>query len=207
MKNAALRSANHAIGEQEPDVLKINIEQFLLPAVPADANAYVSQPPPSGGSSVSLAETKKPSRIKITGKKIIIAGATVSPVMASISVTPKGAAITSAPASLVSPQHAPKRRRMMPPLTPFQPTKTAQTLHAGSFAEAQVESGSSMPLTTGEIVPSAAGGQSVPLADLISQASVASVSSSLPLPLFTTSVVMTPSSVTTPLFSSSTPVS
>ncbi|KAF5804791.1 hypothetical protein HanRHA438_Chr05g0211161 [Helianthus annuus] len=126
---------------------------------------------------------------------------------ASISATPEGVAVTSALAILVSPTHAPKRRRMMPPLTTFQGTKAAQALMLVSLVEAQVESGSSMPLTSGEIVPSAAGGQSIPLEDLISQVSVVSVRSSLPPPLFTTAVVMTPGSVTTPLFSSSTPVS
>ncbi|KAF5785045.1 hypothetical protein HanXRQr2_Chr10g0423991 [Helianthus annuus] len=45
-RNAALRSADLVVGEQEPDVLKIHIEQFLLPAVPADATAQVSNPPP-----------------------------------------------------------------------------------------------------------------------------------------------------------------
>ncbi|MFS7888846.1 hypothetical protein Hanom_Chr00s000002g01599871 [Helianthus anomalus] len=169
-RNATLMSADHAVGEQEPDVLKILIDQFLLPVIPADLTAYVSQPPPSGGSSVSIAETKKPSRIKITGRKVITAGSTTSPVAVSISAA---------------------RRVLLllpPPL-------------------AQVEGGSSVSLSYVEIVASATGGQSAPLADLIYQASAIAVSSTLPSPLFTTAVVVTPSSVTTPLFSSSTPVS
>ncbi|KAJ0467634.1 hypothetical protein HanIR_Chr14g0687481 [Helianthus annuus] len=203
-RNAALRSADRVVGEQEPNVLKIHIEQFLPPAVPAGSTAQVSNPPPSGG--VSVEETRKPSRIRISGKNIATAGMTASPVTASVSTTPEDVAVTSAPA-LVSLRPAPKRRRIMPPLSTFQATKAAQALHVGSLAEAQVESGSSMPLTSGEIVPSAAGGQSVTLADLISQASAFTTGSSMPPPLFTTSIVMTPSSVTTPLFSSSTPVS
>ncbi|KAJ0663112.1 hypothetical protein HanLR1_Chr13g0477651 [Helianthus annuus] len=107
----------------------------------------------------------------------------------SISAAPEVVAGTSAPTSLVSPQHAPKRRKMMPPLTAFQAIKAAHALPAGSFAEAQVGGGSSMPLSSGEIVPPAAGGQSHPLADLISQASAVTVSSTLPSPLFTTAVV------------------
>ncbi|MFS7929956.1 hypothetical protein Hanom_Chr04g00338481 [Helianthus anomalus] len=95
----------------------------------------------------------------------------------------------------------------MPSLSTFQATKATQLLHADSLAEAEVESGSSMPLTSGNIVTSAAGGQSIPLADLKSQASAFPVGSSMLPLLFTTSVVMTPSSVTTPLFSSSTPTS
>ncbi|KAF5809720.1 hypothetical protein HanRHA438_Chr04g0170831 [Helianthus annuus] len=199
--------ADRAVGEQLPDVLKIHIEQFLLPAVPADITGYVSQPPPSGGSSASLEGTKKTYRIRITGKKIITAGATASPAAVRIFAAPEGATVTYAPTGLVSPKQAPKRRRMMPPLTAFQAIKAAHALPVGSFAEAQVGGGSSMPLSSVEIVPSAAGGQSLPLADLISQASAVAVSPSLPPSLFTTAMVVTPSSVTTPLFSSSTPVS
>ncbi|KAJ0717227.1 hypothetical protein HanPI659440_Chr13g0521221 [Helianthus annuus] len=55
LRNAALISTDRVIGEQEPGVLRIHIEQFLLPALPADPNAYMSQPPPSGGSGVSIA--------------------------------------------------------------------------------------------------------------------------------------------------------
>ncbi|KAJ0848489.1 hypothetical protein HanPSC8_Chr13g0558081 [Helianthus annuus] len=48
----------------------------------------------------------------------------------SISAAPEGVAGTSAPTSLVSPQHAPKRRKMMPPLTAFQAIKAAHALPA-----------------------------------------------------------------------------
>ncbi|KAJ0520612.1 hypothetical protein HanIR_Chr10g0461331 [Helianthus annuus] len=79
-RNAALRPADRVIGEQEPDVLRIHLKQFMLPAIPADPSAYVSQPHPGGGSIVSVAETKKPTRVKITGRKVMTAGATTSPV-------------------------------------------------------------------------------------------------------------------------------
>ncbi|KAJ0520241.1 hypothetical protein HanIR_Chr10g0457211 [Helianthus annuus] len=206
-RNAALRSADRVVGEQEPDVLKIHIEQFLLPTVPTDATAQVSNPPPpSGGNGVSLEETKKPSRIRITEKKIITAGEIASPVAANVSTAPEIVVVTSAPI-MVSPRPAPKKRRITPSLSTFQATKAAQALHADYLAESQGGSGSFMPLTSGEIFSSATGGQSVSLADLISQASVIPVSSLMPPPLFTTSVVMTPNPVTTPLLSSSTPVS
>ncbi|KAF5821832.1 hypothetical protein HanRHA438_Chr01g0020011 [Helianthus annuus] len=125
---------------------------------------------------------------------------------ASVSTDPEGVVVTSAPA-VVSPRPAPKRHRVMPSLSTFQATKIAQLLHADALGEAQVEGRSSMPLSSGEITTSAVGGQSVSLADLISQASVLSVSSSMPPPLFTASVVITPSPVSMPLFSSSTPAS
>ncbi|MFS7986525.1 hypothetical protein Hanom_Chr11g01011341 [Helianthus anomalus] len=60
-----------------------------------------------------------------------------------------------------------------------------------------------MPLTSGDVVSSVAGGPS--LSDLISQASVAAVSSSM-LPLvFTAAVAVTTSLVSTPLLSAITP--
>ncbi|MFS7960188.1 hypothetical protein Hanom_Chr08g00700251 [Helianthus anomalus] len=121
-------------------------------------------------------------------------------------MAPESVVVTSAP-NVVSPRPVPKRRKIMPSLSTFQANKGAQPLHADSLSEAQVESGSSMPLTSEEIVTSSAGGQSVPLADLISQASAFPIGSSMPLPLFTTFVIMMPNPVTTSLFSSSTPVS
>ncbi|MFS7975375.1 hypothetical protein Hanom_Chr10g00879851 [Helianthus anomalus] len=204
-RNATLRAADRVIGEQEPDVLKIHLEQFLLPAVPADPTAYISQPPPNGGSSVSAVETKKTTRVKITGRKVIITGASTAPVAVSISVAPEGATAFSAPTSVVSPPRAQKKRRILPPLTSFPAIKAAHALPAGSFAEAQVEGVSSVRLTTGDVMFSAAGGPS--LSDLISQASVAVVSSSMLPPMFTTVVVVKPSPVSTPLFSSATPMS
>ncbi|MFS7949605.1 hypothetical protein Hanom_Chr06g00573561 [Helianthus anomalus] len=74
LHGAALKSADRVIGEQEPDVLKIHLEQFLLPAVPADPTAYVSQPFPKGGSSVSAVEPKKTIRVRVTGRKYMDMG-------------------------------------------------------------------------------------------------------------------------------------
>ncbi|KAJ0956724.1 hypothetical protein HanPSC8_Chr01g0018881 [Helianthus annuus] len=56
-RHAALRSADRVVGEQEADVLKIRIEHFLLPAIPAGSSSQVVIPPPSGGSGVSLEGT------------------------------------------------------------------------------------------------------------------------------------------------------
>ncbi|KAM0055321.1 hypothetical protein Hdeb2414_s0006g00204781 [Helianthus debilis subsp. tardiflorus] len=162
---AALRFADRVVGEQAPDVLKIYIKNFLLAAVLADTTAHVSNPPPSEGSGVSLEETKKPSRIRITWKKIITAGTTALPVATNVTTAPEIVVVTSAPA-IVSPRPVPKRRKLLPSLSTFQATKAAQALHADSIAEGQGGSGYSMPLTSGDIVSSAAGGQSVSLADL-----------------------------------------
>ncbi|MFS8010014.1 hypothetical protein Hanom_Chr14g01291991 [Helianthus anomalus] len=47
-RHLALRVADRVLDEQEPDVLRVHLEQFLLPALPADSTAYVS-PFPSVG--------------------------------------------------------------------------------------------------------------------------------------------------------------
>ncbi|MFS7999261.1 hypothetical protein Hanom_Chr12g01163981 [Helianthus anomalus] len=69
-----IRAADRVLGEQEPDVLKIHLEQFLLLAMPANPSAYISRPPPNGGSGVSVVETKKPIRVKVTGRKYMATG-------------------------------------------------------------------------------------------------------------------------------------
>ncbi|MFS7964752.1 hypothetical protein Hanom_Chr08g00754031 [Helianthus anomalus] len=131
-RNAALRAVDRVIGEQELDVLKIHLEQFLLPAVLADPSAYISQPPPSGGSSVFAAEAKKPIRVKVTGMKYMAAGDTTSAVAVSVSVPAGGGGggvvVTSPAPELVSPTRALKKCRIVPPLTAFQAIQTAHAL-------------------------------------------------------------------------------
>ncbi|MFS8008152.1 hypothetical protein Hanom_Chr14g01269341 [Helianthus anomalus] len=47
-RHTALRAADRVLSEQEPDVLKVHLEQFSLPVVPADPAVYISHPPPVG---------------------------------------------------------------------------------------------------------------------------------------------------------------
>ncbi|MFS7918114.1 hypothetical protein Hanom_Chr03g00197061 [Helianthus anomalus] len=113
-------------------------------------------------------------------------------------MAPEGTTAAAAPTSLVSPPRVQKKCRIMTPLTSFQAIKVAHTLPA---CEPKLGVGPLVQLFPLRL----AGGPS--LSDLISQANTVVVSSSM-LPLvFTTVVVETPNSVTTPLFSSSTPVS
>ncbi|MFS7922287.1 hypothetical protein Hanom_Chr03g00247311 [Helianthus anomalus] len=73
-RNTTLRAADCVIGEQEPNVLKVHLDQFLLPTVQADPSAYISQPPPNGWINAPGAETKKPIWVKVTGRKYMAAG-------------------------------------------------------------------------------------------------------------------------------------
>ncbi|MFS7947584.1 hypothetical protein Hanom_Chr06g00549981 [Helianthus anomalus] len=155
LRHAALKAANRVLGEQEPDVLKIHLEQFLLPAVPADPAAYISQPPPSGGSNVVVIE-KKLTRIKVTGRKYMAAGAATSSVTSGVTVTA---------AELASPTHVLKKRKVVPALTAFEAIQAAYVMPIGPTAGVQIENVSSAPLASVEIIPFAAGEPS--LSDLI----------------------------------------
>ncbi|KAJ0833689.1 hypothetical protein HanRHA438_Chr16g0735451 [Helianthus annuus] len=203
-RHAALKTADRVIGEQEPDVLKIHLEQVLLPAVPADPAAYVSQPSPSGGSSVSAVETKKTIRVRVTGRKYMATGAATSSVTSGVSVPAGSVAVTAA--ELASPTHVSKKRKSCPALTAFEAIQAAYVMPIGSTTGVQVEGVSSAPLISVEVTPSARGEPS--LSTLISQASAtAAVSFPMPPPMPTTAVVVTTSPVSTPLPSSVTPIS
>ncbi|MFS7939483.1 hypothetical protein Hanom_Chr05g00452311 [Helianthus anomalus] len=61
----------------------------------ADPAAYVSQPSPSEGSSVSAAEAKKTIRVRVTGRKYMATGTTTSAVTSSIVVPTGGVAVAT----------------------------------------------------------------------------------------------------------------
>ncbi|KAJ0587700.1 hypothetical protein HanIR_Chr04g0166191 [Helianthus annuus] len=204
-RNAALKVADRGIVEQEPDVLNIHLEQFLLLAVPADPAAYISKPLPSGGSSVFAAEAKKPIRVRVTGRKYMAVGAATSTVSVGVSVPAGGVAVTSAAAELVSPTRVSKKHKIIPTLTAYQAVQAAYAMPIGSTAGVQVEGVSSAPLTSVDAMPSATSGPR--LSELISKASAATVSCSMPPPMPTTVVAVTTSPVSTPLPSSVTPTS
>ncbi|KAJ0519760.1 hypothetical protein HanIR_Chr10g0451831 [Helianthus annuus] len=67
-RHLALRPADRVLDEGEPDVLGVHLEQFILPAVPADSTAYITQLSGVATTAMSVSE-KKPTRIKLTGKK------------------------------------------------------------------------------------------------------------------------------------------
>ncbi|MFS7946132.1 hypothetical protein Hanom_Chr06g00532441 [Helianthus anomalus] len=196
-RNTALRVADRVIGEQEPDVLKIHLEQFLLPAVPANPDTYISQPPPNGGSSVSAVEEKKTIRVRVTGRKYMATGAATCAVTVGVSAPPGSVAVTTA-AELASLTRVSKKRKIVPALTAFEAIQTAYAMPTGSIYGVQVEGVFSASLTSVEVMPFTVSEPS--LSDLISQASVAvAVSCPMPPPMPTTVVAVTTSPVSTPL--------
>ncbi|KAM0012813.1 hypothetical protein Hdeb2414_s0047g00747841 [Helianthus debilis subsp. tardiflorus] len=202
-RHAVLKALDRVLGEQEPDVMKIHLEKFLLLAMSADPAVYIPQPPPSGGSNIATIE-KKPSRIKFTRRKYMAAGAASS----SVGVTaPVGSAVVTV-AQLTSPAHVSKKRNTftVPALTAFEAMQAAYALPIGSTAGVQIEGVSPAPLTSVGIIPSAA--SETNLSELIFQSSVtASVICTMPPPMPTTVVTITTSPVSTSLPSSFTPYS
>ncbi|KAJ0539783.1 hypothetical protein HanHA300_Chr08g0290381 [Helianthus annuus] len=129
-RHTALRAADRVLEEQEPDVLKVHLEQFLLPAVSADPAVYISQPPHSGGSSVAVLE-KKPTRIKVTGRKYMAAGVATS--FTGGTASARGA--TPAATELTSSTHVSKKRKTftVPTLTAFEAMQAAYAPPLGMY--------------------------------------------------------------------------
>ncbi|MFS7939580.1 hypothetical protein Hanom_Chr05g00453461 [Helianthus anomalus] len=196
-RNATLRAANRVIGEQEPDVLEIHLEQFLPPAVPVDPTAYISQPPPSGESSVSAVEEKKPIRVRVTGRKYMDARAATSVVTVGVFVPAGSVVVTAAATELVSPTRVSKKRKIVPALTAYEAIQTAYAMPTGCVLCPLVVCGFYAFRYK----------RTKPFRDYIRASAVAVVSCSMPPPMPTTVVVVTTIPVSTPLPSSVTPTS
>ncbi|MFS8027368.1 hypothetical protein Hanom_Chr16g01497921 [Helianthus anomalus] len=114
-RHIALRAANCVLGDQEPDVLKVHLEQFCYPIE---------------GGSVAVPE-RKPTRIKVTGRKYMAAGTATS----SIGGTTSAKGDTPAATELTSPTHVAKKRKtfIAPTLTAFEAVQAAYTLPLGMY--------------------------------------------------------------------------
>ncbi|KAJ0521336.1 hypothetical protein HanIR_Chr10g0469681 [Helianthus annuus] len=144
---------------KEPDVLKIHLEQFLLPAVPEDPTVYISLPPPPNGGSNVVAIEKKPTRIKVTRRMYMAVGAASTSVGVTASVG--SAAVTVA--GLTTPTRVLKKRKTctVPALTAFEAMQAAYALPLGSTIGVQGEGVPSSPLTSVDIMPSTTSGPSL----------------------------------------------
>ncbi|KAJ0515378.1 hypothetical protein HanHA300_Chr10g0379921 [Helianthus annuus] len=129
-RHLALRATDRVLNEGEPGVLEMHLEQFLVPALPADPTTYIAPLPlvPSGG--VSALE-KKPTRIKVTGRKYMAAGAAAS----SVGGTSLTRGDLSTTAAMTSPGPAPKKRKtfVAPTLSAFEAVQAAYALPFGTY--------------------------------------------------------------------------
>ncbi|MFS7913172.1 hypothetical protein Hanom_Chr02g00138701 [Helianthus anomalus] len=183
-RHAALKATNRILGEQEPDVLKIHLEQFLLPTVPADPTAYVTIPPPSGGRNVVAIE-KKPIKVKITGRKYMVVGTGAS----SASVTTS----TGSVAEQTSPTHVSKKRKVVTLLLLSRQFKPLMSYLLVKCIICPISVYGNHPVCCW---------QTQPLQSYITCKSYPAVSCPMPPPMPTAVVAVTTSLVSTPLPSS-----
>ncbi|KAJ0790413.1 hypothetical protein HanPI659440_Chr05g0215151 [Helianthus annuus] len=197
-RHLALRPADRVLDEGELGVLGMHLEQFVLPAIPADPAAYISPLPSVPNTGVPALE-KRPTRIKLTGRKYMAAGVAVS----SIGETAFPGGDAHATTVITSPVHASKKRKTFipPTLSAFQAVQAAYALPLGISSGTQTENVTSIPVSSvGVSLPSSGTGSAT---EPKAQASVTAViSCTMPLPTPTASVVVTVDPVSTPRTSS-----
>ncbi|KAJ0927059.1 hypothetical protein HanRHA438_Chr04g0178401 [Helianthus annuus] len=197
-RHLALKAADRVLDEGELGVLGMHLEQFVLPAVPADPAAYIS-PLPSVPSAGVPALEKRPTRIKLTGRKYMAAGVAAS----SIGGTSFPGGDAPATAVITSPVHASKKRKtfIAPTLSVFQAVQAAYALPLCISSETQTENVIPTPVSSvGVTLPSSGTGSAT---EPITQASVTAViSCTMPPPTPTASVIVTADPVSTPRTSS-----
>ncbi|KAJ0650972.1 hypothetical protein HanOQP8_Chr15g0556051 [Helianthus annuus] len=186
-RHLALKPADRVLDEGEPDVLKVHLEQFLLPAIPADPTAYITPLPSAAITTVSMSE-KKPARIKLTGKKHTAIHGSV-PVMEETSSVGRDVPLV---ADLTSPSRASKKRKtfVAPTLSAFEAVQAACAFSPGTSVG--VSAGVAIPTLVPTVGLSCPGTSVSMSAAPKSLASVtAAVSCVMPLPIPTLSVAVT----------------
>ncbi|KAJ0511137.1 hypothetical protein HanIR_Chr11g0548621 [Helianthus annuus] len=186
-RHLALKYADRMLDEGEPDVLKVHLEQFLLPAVPADPMAYIA---PLSGMTISAVASseKKPARIKLTGKKHTATHGSV-PTMEETSSMGRDVPLV---ADLTSPGRVSKKRKAF----------VALTLSAFEAVQAACafSPGTSVGVSSGVVIPTIVPTVALPCPGISvsmstgpqSLASVTpAVSCVMPLPIPTLSVAVT----------------
>ncbi|MFS8029889.1 hypothetical protein Hanom_Chr17g01527631 [Helianthus anomalus] len=102
---------------------------FLLPAMPADPTVYLSPHSLTGGSNAAAPE-RKPTWIKITGRKYMATGA--NPSTDGATTLTRGDA--SAAIDITSPTNVTKKRKFVAPtLTTFESVQAAYALPLGIY--------------------------------------------------------------------------
>ncbi|XP_021995478.1 uncharacterized protein LOC110892630 [Helianthus annuus] len=186
-RHLALKPAYRALDEGEPDVLRVHLEQFILPAVPADPTAYVTQLSGVATTAVSVSE-KKPTRIKLTGKKHTAIHGGMPSVEETSSVGRDIPLVTD----LTSPGRAFKKRKtfVVPTLSAFEAVQAAYAFPTGTSVG--VPPGVVTP-TLVSTVALTCPSSSVSLSTVpkTSASATAAVSCVMPLPIRTLSVAVT----------------
>ncbi|KAJ0806330.1 hypothetical protein HanPI659440_Chr02g0088271 [Helianthus annuus] len=202
-RHLALSVADHTLNEGDPGVLEMHLEQFLLPALPTDSAAYIAPLPlvPSGG--VSSVE-KKPTRIKVTGRKYMASGAAAS----SVGGTALTRGDTSTPVAMISPGPISKKRKTFvpPSLSAFEAVQAAYALPLGTSIGAQAENVTSTQLSYAGVVLPSSNVSSV-TGPIPQVGATAAVSCAMPPPTPTTAVTVTAGPVSISLTSSVAPSS
>ncbi|KAJ0622679.1 hypothetical protein HanIR_Chr01g0023381 [Helianthus annuus] len=193
-RHLALKPADRVLDEGELDVLGMHLEQFILPAVPADPASYIS--PLSTASTTSApAVEKKIARIKLTGKK----HTTTNVAVVSTEVAASLGQVVSVSAGLTSPGRALKKRKtfVVPTLSAFEAIQAAHAFPISTSAGVTTGVATSTPVATVALsVPDAGIGVS---AELKTQASATTaISCAIPLPTPTLSVAMTVDPIAAP---------
>ncbi|KAJ0704267.1 hypothetical protein HanPI659440_Chr14g0560751 [Helianthus annuus] len=185
-RHLALKPNDRRLDEGEPDVLKVHLEQFLLPAMPTDPLEYIA--PLSGmAAAVSASSEKKPIRLKLSGKKP--AATTVSvPVMEE---TPNASREVSLASDLTSPGRASKKRKIFvaPTLSAFQAVQAACAISPGTFAG--ISSGVVPSTVVSTVAASCTGSASMPTGPQVSASFAPAVSCVMPIPSSTVSIAVT----------------
>ncbi|KAJ0850994.1 hypothetical protein HanPSC8_Chr13g0587201 [Helianthus annuus] len=193
-RHLALKPADRVLDEGELDVLGMHLEQFILPAVPADPTSYISPLPAASTTSVPALE-KKTARIKLTGKKQTTTNVAVASIEEAASLG-RGISLS---ASMTSPGRALKKRKtfVVPTLSAFEAVQAAHALPISTSTGVQTGVATSTPVATVALsVPDASIGVS---AEPKTQASAtAAISCAMPLPTPTLSVVVTVDPIVAP---------
>ncbi|KAJ0884103.1 hypothetical protein HanPSC8_Chr10g0429481 [Helianthus annuus] len=147
-RHLGLKSADRMLDEGEPDVLKVHLEQFLLPAVPADPLAYIA---PLSGMTIAVAASseKRPARIKLSGKKHPVTHGS----MPTMEETPTMGRDVPLVSDLTSPGRVSKKRKtfVAPTLSAFQAVQAACAFSPGTIM------GVSSGVVTSTVAPTVAG--------------------------------------------------
>ncbi|KAJ0733258.1 hypothetical protein HanPI659440_Chr11g0406331 [Helianthus annuus] len=186
-RHLALKPADRVLDEGEPDVLRVHLEQFLLPAIPADPTAYVTPLSGVAITAVSVSE-KKPARIKLTGKKHTAIHGGVPSVEETSSVGRDVPLVTD----LTSPSRASKKRKtfVVPTLSAFEAVQAACAFPTGTSVG--VPSGVVIPTLVPTVALSCPGSSvSMSTSPKTSASVTAAVSCVMPLPIPTLSIAVT----------------